>query len=815
MNFILSLGTCTCASERRGWIIEMEEERTPTDRWEGNKMNIPHRILTPDDPDVDFPGKSIESDSSTEFVTPQSSYADALSQGSQDSLEQRSSLPRMKSYDAVVFDVLRVSPEDFAGQITLMDLPVFKSIQPDELTSCAWTTKEKLIKAPNVVAFTRRFNHVNFWVQREILNCQTLKTRADVLAHFIKIAKKLLDLSNLHAVMAVISALQSAAIFRLSKTWMALSRKDKSTYEKMAELFSETDNRQKLRDYMDNIKLPCIPYLGLYLSDLIYIDVAHPHSGGLESHPRKLQMNNILRVIADYQQSLYDFLPVLEHVQNYLRSVRYIEELQKFVEDDNYKLSLKVEPPIQGQTLSTSKEDIQILMTPASPATEPRSQNALTPGNTASGAICGGCSKFAPGHRKTKSLSANFMSGQHKPFAEKTFSLPSTTTAPYIQGVRHLLDDSVLEESPCASSDGSICGKFSTDGEVFDSTSTEDSSNWSAKTLVQWRESDDLQNNFQQTYTCEGCVRRKTILKDGKKPTVSAWTRYWLALWGTSLLYYPAKTMRASDRSGFKSEPSKMTSVVGWMVVMGDNPLQPDAFQLTDPAKGNVYKFRAGSQAQALTWCRHLSDAAKRFQPQTELCAYEEKTREAYNEGVDRVKGRRGREGGEMGGRRKGRKMPRPPSQPSSGRGRMSVPRSPMRSSPYRSTAAPDSPGSSFGDTRRKSNVGSGRQYVMEKSTSGERKRKRYRPGTRALMEIRKYQKSTDLLIRKLPFSRVVREVAMSVSSTPLMWQATAIMALQEACEAYLVAQGLTVDTQTDAGLDDKTCNTLILSLGI
>nr|XP_022320957.1 ras-specific guanine nucleotide-releasing factor RalGPS1-like isoform X2 [Crassostrea virginica] len=583
-------------------------------RWDNGKMNIPHRILTPDDPDTGIPGKYTETNSSNECVTtPQSSYGDGVSQGSEESLERRSSLPRMKSYDAVVFEILRVSPDDFASQITLMDLPVFKAIQPEELTSCAWTTKEKLIKAPNVVGFTRRFNHVNFWVQQEILNCQTLKTRADVLAHFIKIAKKLLELNNLHAVMAVISALQSAAIFRLSKTWMMLSRKDKATYEKMADLFSENDNRQRLRDHMDIIKLPCIPYLGLYLSDLIYIDVAHPHSGGMESHTRKLQMNNILRTISEYQQSSYDQIPMLEHVQNYLKSVRYIEELQKFVEDDNYKLSLRVEPPLQGQHLSTSKEDIQITVAPPSPSTEPRTNIAHTPSFTSSS------SKFQPCHRKTKSLNANFMSNGMKSTAEKTFSLPSKTTAPYIQGIRHLIDDSVLEESPCASSDGSICGKILSESSEANTDSVfpmADSESQSRINFSRDLTADEL-SNFQQSITCEGCLQRKTILKDGKKPIVGAWTKYWVSLWGTSLLYYPYKALRGNDRASFKTEPSKMTSVVGWMVIMGDNPLHPDAFQLSDPMRGNVYKFRAGSKTEALMWCRNLNDATKRYQPQT------------------------------------------------------------------------------------------------------------------------------------------------------------------------------------------------------
>ena len=77
-------------------------------------------------------------------------------------------------------------------------------------------------------------------------------------------------------------------------------------------------------------------------------------------------------------------------------------------------------------------------------------------------------------------------------------------------------------------------------------------------------------------------------------------------------------------------------------------------------------------------------------------------------------------------------------------------------------------------------------------ANGGMKKPHRYRPGTVALREIRKYQKSTELLIRKLPFQRLVREIAQDFK-TDLRFQSSAVMALQEACEAYLV--GLFEDT--------------------
>ena len=68
----------------------------------------------------------------------------------------------------------------------------------------------------------------------------------------------------------------------------------------------------------------------------------------------------------------------------------------------------------------------------------------------------------------------------------------------------------------------------------------------------------------------------------------------------------------------------------------------------------------------------------------------------------------------------------------------------------------------------------------------GVKKPHRYRPGTVALREIRKYQKSTELLIRKAPFQRLVKEIAIDFKSD-LQMQSTALLALQEASEAYLV----------------------------
>uniref|UniRef100_A0A672JE93 Ral GEF with PH domain and SH3 binding motif 2 n=1 Tax=Salarias fasciatus TaxID=181472 RepID=A0A672JE93_SALFA len=542
---------------------------------------------------------------------------------SSESLSDKGSSELKKSFDAVVFDVLKVTPEEYAGQITLMDAPVFKAIQPEELSSCGWNKKEKHSSAPNVVAFTRRFNQTSFWVVREILHAQTLKIRAEVLSLYIRTAKKLCDINNLHAVMAVVSGLQSAPIFRLTKTWALLSRKDKATFDRLDYLMSKEDNYKRLRDYISSQSMvSCIPYLG----NIYFTDVSHFVGRCCEfaSH-ENISFRCLLA------SSLPSDIPVLPHVQKYLNSVRYIEELQKFVEDDNYKLSQKIEPGTSTPRANASKEDLVGQEASASPLCG-RKCTVVAEGTKVPATPPSPRNLLPYGHRKCHSLGYNFI---HK---MNTVEFKSATFPN--AGSRHLLDDSVMEshsptrgqaESSTLSS-GISLGKSST--HVPSLTLYSHSGSFHQVTRfyhslgpvtrvarIPYRgvlrpsssaESEELAVHlYPGAVTVQGVLRRKTVLKEGKKPTVASWTKYWVALCGTQLYYYPAKSLKPTERKHFKSTSSKSVCVVGLMVMMADDPEHPDVFLLTDSEHGNTYKYQAGNRGNAQLWFKHLSAACQ------------------------------------------------------------------------------------------------------------------------------------------------------------------------------------------------------------
>uniref|UniRef100_A0A8C9EKC4 Ral GEF with PH domain and SH3 binding motif 1 n=1 Tax=Pavo cristatus TaxID=9049 RepID=A0A8C9EKC4_PAVCR len=470
-------------------------------------------------------------------------------------MEGRSSDYANKSYDAVVFDVLKVTPEEFASQITLMDMPVFKAIQPE-------------VGFFFLTVYIFGFS-VSFWVVREILTAQTLKIRAEILSHFVKTAKKLLELNNLHSLMSVVSALQSAPIFRLTKTWALLNRKDKATFEKLDYLLSKEDNYKRTREYIRSLKMvPSIPYLGIYLFDLIYIDSAYPASGSImENEQRSNQMNNILRIIADLQVSCNYVLKVCTKILICSRNGCCGSEVSAIV-----KFSRRPTCPDTSVAASLSTPPI-------------------------------------PRHRKSHSLGNNMMC-QFSVVESKSATFPT-------ERPRHLLDDSVLESQSPTRSD--MLNSLFTNGISIDSSESSEFSEELSSGLERGRLYATLGPNWRVpirnsprsrscvysptgacsctlgssmgVVTMEGPLRRKTLLKEGKKPTLSSWTRYWIMLSGSNLLYFGAKSLRGNERKHYKSTPTKKISIVGWMVALPDDPEHPDIFQLNNPDKGKFCRM--------------------------------------------------------------------------------------------------------------------------------------------------------------------------------------------------------------------------------
>uniref|UniRef100_UPI00358F8AB0 ras-specific guanine nucleotide-releasing factor RalGPS1-like isoform X3 n=1 Tax=Myxine glutinosa TaxID=7769 RepID=UPI00358F8AB0 len=486
-----------------------------------------------------------------------------------ESLGGQEALQVTKSYDAVVFDVLKVTPEHFAGQIALLDAPVFKAIQPEELASCGWNKKEKHNLAPNVVAFTRRFNQVSFWVVQEILNARTLKIRAEILSHFIKIAKKLHEINDFHASVAVLSALQSVPIFRLSRTWGLLSRKDRASYEKMDYIMSKENNYKHMRDDLTSLRrTPCIPYL----------DWCFFHCPECRLSLQLEQASSVVpRITSPYE------------------SVTGCMELP---------------------TSPEQAHDREFCRRRERPSTPP-------PYFTI----------HSCGHRKSHSLSYGMASCRYEADSR-------SLTFPHGKA-RHLLDDSLLETGNVSKQSSHVNGMVTGSSE---GSSHSEETPWPQFERVQVYASlgplarfkgcgifrgryaygsspnnpmrSDHPNTAGGSSTWEGVLKRKTAMKDGRKPMVSTWTRYWVVLSGSLLIHYAGKALKPSERKHFKSAPCKVVSVVGWMVFMPDDAEHPNVFQLTDSDRGNSYKYQADSRPSAVTWCKHLDVACKSHRTQ-------------------------------------------------------------------------------------------------------------------------------------------------------------------------------------------------------
>jgi len=230
--------------------------------------------------------------------------------------------------------------QEVARQLTLIEFDLFKAIQPKELLNQCWNKKNKQELAPNVVSMIKRFNDVSSWVTTEILKqADNLKNRTTMIEKFIQIAQQFLELNNFNGVMEVLAGLQSAAVHRLKKTWAGVKKKSNEKFDEFKTLMSNRGSYKNFRHMLHNVDPPCIPYLGVYLTDLTFIEDGNPNTlneSGLVNFSKRRKIASVIRDIQQFQQTHYS-LEVVAPLRDFSLSLEIMSE------DEAYEASLKCE----------------------------------------------------------------------------------------------------------------------------------------------------------------------------------------------------------------------------------------------------------------------------------------------------------------------------------------------------------------------------------------------------------------------------------------------------------------------------------------
>ena len=215
--------------------------------------------------------------------------------------------------------ILDFDPLEIARQITLKASAIFCSILPEELLGTEWTKRNSSL-AVNVRAMSTLSTDISNLVSDSVLQLEEPKKRAIIIKQWVKIANRCLELRNYDTVMAIVCSLDSTNLKRMKRTWEHVPQKTKSVLDDMCKIIDVSRNYAILRQHIQHQMPPCLPFIGVYLTDLTMVDSANPAMRPLSIERDETSVVNLdkhmktARIISDLQrfQVAYRFVEVSE-----------------------------------------------------------------------------------------------------------------------------------------------------------------------------------------------------------------------------------------------------------------------------------------------------------------------------------------------------------------------------------------------------------------------------------------------------------------------------------------------------------------------
>ncbi|KAJ5075793.1 ras guanine nucleotide exchange factor i-related [Anaeramoeba ignava] len=231
-----------------------------------------------------------------------------------------------------------VDEEEIARQLTIREFSIYSAIKPPELLNQAWSKAKYKHRATNVLMLINRFNEVSAWVATTIAKADRIRVRVKVLSKFIRLCEHLNELNNFNTLMAVLAGINNSAIYRLKHTWEDLPKRFQDSFAELSKKMASDSSYKNLREALMQVNPPCIPYLGVYLTDITFIEDGNPDKiDNLINFYKRVLVSKVIINLQQYQQMGYNFQPV--HQIQIL-----FQKFQKWDDAEIYKKSLLIEP---------------------------------------------------------------------------------------------------------------------------------------------------------------------------------------------------------------------------------------------------------------------------------------------------------------------------------------------------------------------------------------------------------------------------------------------------------------------------------------
>eukprot|EP01117_Protostelium_nocturnum_P013491 TRINITY_DN5039_c0_g1_i1.p1 TRINITY_DN5039_c0_g1~~TRINITY_DN5039_c0_g1_i1.p1 ORF type:complete len:1261 (-),score=383.60 TRINITY_DN5039_c0_g1_i1:181-3963(-) len=207
--------------------------------------------------------------------------------------------------------ILEFDEEKIAHTLTMMDSLLFCSIKPSELLGLPWMKSATKHKSVNVLQLSQRFNQISNWVVLSILSQDKLEKRTQMYEKFVLLGVILRRLNNYSSLFALTAALYSSAIHRLKFTIEGVDPKIKKMVPPLQDITSPLNNFRNYREIVKVTSEPMIPYLGVWQSDLLFIeegnsnfDKDHPH---LINFKKRYLCAEVIQSLMMKQQARHNF----------------------------------------------------------------------------------------------------------------------------------------------------------------------------------------------------------------------------------------------------------------------------------------------------------------------------------------------------------------------------------------------------------------------------------------------------------------------------------------------------------------------------